>query len=94
VNLEPYVFLIRNVKTGNKSLNSWSPSRTFPGQFGTHKSSLWKILKDGHYKVSLSPTEYRAIALWIDNNADFFGAFELESITPQLNGELVKPTLE
>ncbi|MDR1054082.1 MAG: NPCBM/NEW2 domain-containing protein, partial [Planctomycetaceae bacterium] len=40
VNLEPYVFLIRNVKTGNKSLNSWSPSRTFPGQFGTHKSSL------------------------------------------------------
>ncbi|MDR1480435.1 MAG: NPCBM/NEW2 domain-containing protein [Planctomycetaceae bacterium] len=94
VNLEPYVYLIRNVKTRGKSLNSWSPSRTFPGQFGTNKSTLWKLLKDGHYEVSLSSAEYRALALWMDNNADFYGAFELDSITPQLNGKQFKPTLE
>ncbi|MDR1492504.1 MAG: hypothetical protein LBT05_07270 [Planctomycetaceae bacterium] len=94
INLEPYIFMLRNVETAGKTLNSWSPSRTFPGQFGANKSPLWKLLKKGHYDVSLTPAEYRAIALWMDNNADFYGAFEFESIKPQLNGELVKLTLE
>ncbi|MDR0392302.1 MAG: NPCBM/NEW2 domain-containing protein, partial [Planctomycetaceae bacterium] len=88
LNLEKHIFILRNIKvSNNKPLHSWAIARTFPEQFGTKKSPLWKLLKSGHYKVSLSPSEYRAIALWIDNNADFYGAFELESIKPQQNAE-------
>ncbi|MDR3234733.1 MAG: NPCBM/NEW2 domain-containing protein [Planctomycetaceae bacterium] len=92
--LEPYVFMLRNVPTPGASLNSWSPSRTFPGQFGANKSPLWQLLKQGHYDVQLTPQEKRAIALWMDNNADFYGAFELESLAAQRDGKIVVPKLE
>ncbi|GHT43984.1 hypothetical protein FACS189454_00250 [Planctomycetales bacterium] len=93
-NLEPYVFLIRNVLTPGASLNSWAPSRTFPGEFGANKSPLWQLLKKGHYDVSLTPAEFRAVALWLDNNADFYGAFELDTLEAQRQGKIVQPSLE
>ncbi|GHT18383.1 hypothetical protein FACS1894189_6220 [Planctomycetales bacterium] len=95
VNLEKYVFMIRNVPVkGSWGIDSWSPSRTFPGKFGANASPLWQLLKKGHYDVSLTPTESRAIALWLDNNADFYGAFELDTLEAQRKGEIVQPTLE
>jgi hypothetical protein len=51
-------------------------------------------LKKGHYEVSLSPAESRAIALWLDNNADFYGAFELDTLEAQRAGQVIQPALE
>jgi hypothetical protein len=86
--------MLRNVPTPGASLNSWSLSRTFPGEFGANKSPLWHLLKKGHYDVKLSPAEKRALALWMDNNADFYGAFELDTLEAQRQGKIVQPTLE
>ena len=69
-------------------------ARTFPGQFGANKSPLWHLLKKGHYDVSLEPLELRALALWLDNNADFYGAFEFDTLAAQREGQVVQPTLE
>ncbi|MBR4753373.1 MAG: hypothetical protein IK077_16620, partial [Thermoguttaceae bacterium] len=57
-------------------------------------SPLWKTLKEGHYDVKLNDEEMRALALWMDNNCDFFGAYELDTLQAQRHGEIVKPTLE
>jgi hypothetical protein len=38
--------------------------------------------------------EQRALALWLDNNADFYGAYEFETLEAQRNGEVIMPTLE
>jgi hypothetical protein len=42
----------------------------------------------------LDPLEFRALALWLDNNADFYGAYEFDTLSPQRAGEVVNPTLE
>jgi hypothetical protein len=105
-NLRPYVFVFKSLGQKNSpelmsplpssggAWNPWTTSRTFPGKFGANVSPLWGILKKGHYNVSLSEQELRAVALWLDNNADFYGAFELETLAAQRNGEVVKPALE
>ena len=94
--LEPYVFMLRNAHHADRwnGSESWAPARTFPGEFGANKSPLWKLLKAGHYDVNLSPQELRAFALWMDNNADFYGAYELETLEAQRAGEVVQPGLE
>ncbi|MDR1962601.1 MAG: NPCBM/NEW2 domain-containing protein [Planctomycetaceae bacterium] len=106
IKLRPYVFVYKGkyqkaspelmdpLPSNGGAWNSFTTARTFPGQFGANASPLWKLLKKGHYDVSLTLAEYRAIALWLDNNADFYGAFELESLEAQRNGQCVKPTLE
>ncbi|GHT25524.1 hypothetical protein FACS18942_00670 [Planctomycetales bacterium] len=105
-NLRPYVFVFKGVNqkqspelmnplpSNGGAWNPWTTSRTFPGKFGANASPLWNLLKKGHYNVSLSEQELRAVALWLDNNADFYGAFELETLAAQRNGEVVKPALE
>lgn len=107
-NLRPYVYVAGNGNrnagpndvplssqpTHGGAHNSFAPARTFPGEFGANRSPLWKLLNDGHYDVKLSPEEKRALALWMDNNCDFFGAYELESLDAQRRGEVVTPTLE
>jgi len=95
LNLEPHVYMLRFglVRPGDAA-DSWAPARTFPGEFGANKSPLWHMLKAGHHDVSLSPLEWRALALWMDNNADFYGAFELESLAAQREGKIVLPGLE
>lgn len=105
INLRPYIYVTGNgnanpdapVKIQPHSggaWNSFAPAKTFPGQFGANRSPLWKILKEGHHDVKLSPQEMRAMALWMDNNCDFFGAYELETMQAQRHGEIVYPTLE
>ncbi|MDR2168846.1 MAG: NPCBM/NEW2 domain-containing protein [Planctomycetaceae bacterium] len=106
IKLRPYVFVYKGkyqkaspelmdpLPSRGDAWNSFTISRTFPGQFGANASPLWKLLKKGHYNVSLTPEEYRNIALWLDNNADFYGAFELKTLEAQRNGQNVQPTLE
>jgi hypothetical protein len=74
--------------------SSFVVSRTFPGQFGANKSPLWQMLKKGHHGVILEPLELRALALWMDNNADFYGAFEMDTLSAQREGKIVQPKLE
>ena len=42
---------------------------------GSFKSRLMRILKDGHYDVSLTVDEWRALAAWIDCNAPYLGSW-------------------
>ncbi|HBT78035.1 MAG TPA: hypothetical protein DEB39_14180 [Planctomycetaceae bacterium] len=106
VNLRPHVFVFKGVyqnrmpelmnplPNDGTAWNSFAPARTFPGKFGANASPLWHLLKSGHYEVRLSPAEMRAMALWLDNNADFYGAYELETLDAQRRGETVLPGLE
>lgn len=85
-NLRKYVFYYNN--------SDWTEAQTHPGKFGARASKLWKILEDGHYDVKLSEEDRHRVLLWLDNNADFYGVYEHESLPKQRRGELVQPTLE
>ncbi len=105
LNLRPYVYVTGNGNANPSApvheqphhggaWNAFTPAKTMPGEFGANRSPLWKLLKEGHYDVNLSPEETRAFALWMDNNCDFFGAYEMETVQAQRHGEVVTPTLE
>lgn len=67
-------------------------SKTIPGQFGARASGLYSMLKKGHHEVKLEAEELHRIALWLDCNSDFYGAYrELEK---QAAAEIVPPILE
>ena len=83
-NLRPYAFFYNDA--------AWTEAKTFPGKFGAKASKLWPLLEKGHYDVSLSPEEKHRIAVWLDNNSDFYGSYE--NLERQRNGEVVPPTLE
>ena len=104
-NLRPYIYVTGNGNANPKapateqpdtgwSWNLFTKAKTYPGQFGANASPLWKTLKEGHYGVKLSDEEKRALTLWMDNNCDFFGAYELDTLQAQRRGEPVAPTLE
>ena len=82
------------VNGGYAFYNYQDPLRTTPGKFGAHASKLYKILKDGHYDVNLSPEEMYRITLWLDSLSLFYGCYEKENGERQLLGEDVYPTLE
>jgi hypothetical protein len=68
---------------------------TQPDFFGARNSSLMKLLRDGHYDVSLSAAEFERLATWMDANALFFGTFDPADQRRQLRGELIAgPGLE
>ena len=105
INLRPYIYVTGNGNVNPKapvseqpdtgwSWNLFTKAKTYPGQFGANASPLWKTLKEGHYDVKLSDEEMRAFALWMDNNCDFFGAYELDTLQAQRHGEVVLPMLE
>jgi hypothetical protein len=103
INLKPFVYTPspqwsldwREQLPGNGGAHtSFTSARTFPGKFGANRSPLWHLIKKGHYDVSLTPLELRTLALWMDNNADFYGAYEFETLEAQRAGEIVHPTLE
>jgi len=103
INLNPYVYIFARkwsldwedqLPSHGGAHTSFVIARTFPGQFGANKSPLWHLLQNGHYDVSLSPLELRALALWMDNNADFYGAYEFETLSAQREGKIVQPKLE
>ena len=105
INLRPYVYVNGNGNANpdapvkfqphsGGAWNSFAPAKTMPGQFGANRSPLWKTINGDHYGLELTPEERRAFALWMDNNCDFFGAYELETMAAQRRGEIVFPTLE
>ena len=50
------------------------------------------MLTSGHNDLKLSEEDLHRIALWLDCNSDFFGAYE--NIDAQSRGEVVEPSLE
>jgi hypothetical protein len=67
-------------------------SRSIPGKFGAAESKLLKLLAKGHYDVRLSPEDAHRVALWLDCNSDFYGAYE--NTAAQARGEVVRPKIE
>jgi hypothetical protein len=67
-------------------------ARTIPGQFGAKAAPLLKFLDESHYDVKLSPQDFARVALWLDCNSEFLGAYE--DAVAQVRGELVQPSLE
>ena len=65
---------------------------TTPGRFGARASRLYHLLREGHHDVQLTADEMHRIALWLDCNSDFYGAYE--NIRRQEQGEVVEPTLQ
>jgi hypothetical protein len=66
--------------------------RTVPGQFGAAASRLYQMLKAGHHELKLPPEDWHRLALWLDTNCNFYGAyFDTEA---QAAGERILPDLE
>ena len=70
----------------------WQPTRTVPGQFGAKAAKLYQMLEKGHNHVRLSKADLHRIALWLDCNSDFFGAYE--DPLAQAEGKIVTPSLK
>ncbi len=81
LNLEKYV-------QSFKSHNS-EPPRTTPAKFGARVSKLYTLLKQDHYGVKLPPEDLYRIALWIDLNGRFLGAYH--DIDKQAEKQVVMP---
>jgi hypothetical protein len=68
--------------------------RTTPGEFGARASKLYQMLQKGHNDVKLSAEDMHRIALWLDCCSIFYGVYEKEGGLAQLEGKVVRPTLE
>ena len=72
-----------------------SEPMSLPGFFGARGSSLTRLLRDGHYKVSLGPGDWERLNTWMDANALFYGTFDRADQARQLRGERINgPGLE
>jgi len=71
---------------------AWTEPQTFPGKFGSNRSELFRILKAPHYGLELTKEELYRFTVWMDNNCDFYGAYDECEI--QRKGEKVFPRLE
>jgi cytochrome c553 len=60
-----------------------------PGQDGARVSKLYPMLTGGHHEVKLTSEELRRVALWIDCNSNFYGAYY--GLEKQARGEIVRP---
>ena len=67
-------------------------SRSTPGEFGARASLLFRMLDAGHNGLKLPPEDMHRIALWLDTNCVFYGAYHHAS--RQERGERVLPILE
>jgi len=59
------------------------------GTYGARGSRLMQLLKKRHGEVALSPEELTRIALWIDCNSVFYGAYDPAEQARQLRGEII-----
>ena len=84
VNLRPFCFYFDHYL--------WTEPQTIPGQFGSMASPLYKLLKSEHYGVQLTPEELYRFTVWMDNNCDFYGAYD--DCALQREGKIVMPKLE
>ncbi len=62
-----------------------------PGEEGARVSKLHAMLARGHHEVKLTAEEMRRIALWLDCNSNFFGAYH--DPEAQARGAIVRPML-
>lgn len=83
-NLKPFCFFFNHYL--------WTEARTTPGKFGANASKLYQILNSEHHGLKLTDEELYRFALWMDNNCDFYGAYEQCEL--QRKGETVQPSLE
>ena len=60
-----------------------------PLTFGTLKSRLWSVLDAGHYEVSLTEAEKRAVKCWIDLNCPLWPDYRYRPDRPSPAHELV-----
>jgi mono/diheme cytochrome c family protein len=79
------------------SMNGWNyefgPVVTTPGKFGAKGvSKLYPLLKDGHQGLTLSDTDLRSIALWLDLNSDMYS--DDIKRDDQASGKAVTPSLQ
>jgi hypothetical protein len=81
-----------NVSNGSINDGVHGGARTIPGKFGAKAAPLLKYLGDAHYGVKLSPEDFHRVALWLDCNSEFLGAYE--DAAAQARGEPVTPSLE
>ncbi len=66
-------------------------SRTSAGRFGARVSRLLEYMDERHYGVRLTHEDFRRLALWLDCNSEFYGAYE--NTEAQARGEVVEPSL-
>ena len=83
-NLEKYAFYFDDAV--------FTTPRTIPGKFGAKASKLYQMLVKGHHDLKLSAEDLHRIALWLECNSDFFGAYE--KTEAQAEGQIVQPSLE
>ena len=87
VALRPFV---RWHEWGDRSI---SPIATRPGHLGADESKLVAILEDDTHRgrTGLTEEERRAVYLWLDANAPFYGVYASPARVAQLRGEAVPP---
>jgi hypothetical protein len=81
-----------HVSNGSINTGVHGGTRTVAGRFGAKAAPLLPYLDDEHYGVKLSEEDFHRLALWLDCNSEFFGAYE--DTEAQARGQLVRPTLE
>jgi hypothetical protein len=59
------------------------------GLYAARGSRLLRLLRQGHEGVELGDDDLRRLALWIDCNAIFYGAYKAEDQQRQLRGEIL-----
>ncbi len=81
-----------NVLNGSINHGVHGGVRSLAGDFGAKAAPLRAYLGESHYGVQLPPEDHQRIALWLDANSEFFGAYE--NTPAQSRGEIVIPSLE
>ena len=81
-----------NVSNGSITDGVHGGSRTIPGAFGARAAKLFDYLNGQHYDAKPSQEDIYRLALWLDCNSEFFGAYE--NTGAQSRGEPVTPSLE
>ncbi|MCH7228991.1 hypothetical protein [Haloferula sp. A504] len=76
---------------GNGALKRNGSSRSEIGDVGARASRLMRLLAAGHHGVKLPPDDVRRLALWLDANSNFYGAYH--NLEEQARGEHVMPSL-
>ena len=59
------------------------------GAYGALGCRLIKMLRAGHQGLKLTADEFRQLAMWVDCNAVFYGAYSPEDQAKQLRGEAI-----
>lgn len=71
---------------------AWGPVITTPGKFGARISKLFPMLKSGHQGVTLSESDLKTVAMWLDLNSDMYS--DDVQRDAQAAGQSVKPSVE